>query len=173
MIAVWLFLFFRATTGIFTSPIQEAISGNRPAQGNSWERGCWQEKAKKPWAASVAVSWLYWKLCVGFGGFFSLSLCRTHSLEEAGFTQLCYPSCLITNYVTSTHLNPHAEGLETFRESDEAAKSQFTLNISQIATNHRQALLCSSGSGVMSNLVDQWPCCHCSLGEHRTCVTWG
>lgn len=86
---------------------------------------------------------------------------------------LCYPSCLITNYVTSTHLNPHAEGLQTFRESDEAAKSQFTLNISQIATNHRQALLCSSGSGVMSNLVNQRPCCHCSLGKHRTCVTWG
>lgn len=71
---------------------------------------------------------------------------------------LCYSSCLITNNVTSTHLNPPAEGLQTFRESDEVAKSQFTLNISQIATNHRQALLCSSGSGVMSNLVNQCPC---------------
>lgn len=82
---------------------------------------------------------------------------------------VCYSSCLITNYVTSTHLNPRAEGLQTFRESDEAAKSQFTLNISQIATNHRQSPLCSSGSGAMSNLVNQCPCCHCSPGEHRTC----
>lgn len=71
---------------------------------------------------------------------------------------LCYSSCLITNNVTSTHLNPPAEGLQTFRESDEVAKSQFTLNISQIATNHRQALLCSSGREVMSNLVNQCPC---------------
>ena len=54
---------------------------------------------------------------------------------------LSYSSCLITNYVTSTHLNPHAEGLQTIRESDETAKSQFTLNISQIATNHRHCVL--------------------------------
>lgn len=82
---------------------------------------------------------------------------------------VCYSSCLITNYVTSTHLNPRAEGLQTFRESDEAAKSQFTLNISQIATNHRQSPLCSSGSGAVSNPVNQCPCCLCSPGEHRTC----
>lgn len=109
--------------------------------------------------------------------FFSPFHCVEHTpwrkqASPSSLKALCYSSCLITNYVTPTHLNPHEKGLQTFRESDEAAKAQFTLNISQIATNHRQALLCSSGSGVMSNLVNQCPCCHCSLGKHRTWVTW-
>lgn len=105
-----------------------------------------KEKAKKGATGSVTDSFLallkvVWSLCC----FFSLhSIKHTPWRKQDLLSQLkvlCYSSYLITNYVTSTHLNPHAEGLQTIRESDETTKSQFTLNISQIATNHRHSVL--------------------------------
>lgn len=66
----------------------------------------------------MTVSWLYWKLCVCLAAFFPLSLCRTHSLEKAGFTQLAEGSVLfkLPNY-TLRHINssePPCRGIRDF-----------------------------------------------------------